>query len=790
MTYDEIIQEAGKRVEKNVYYIVNNQRTDVNIDNIENVKISFNSPLIGTLMQGAELTLKEPISGEIYIEIEARYQSYTATKTYGPYFLKQEPTYQADSKNYLHILYDAIIKSMVQYEELQIQYPCTLYNFFIGIVNACGYTTNIASLPNGSIQITGDKYIGLNYTYRDVLEDIAIANGVLLYVDGNEIKIAQPSNQNEIVIDDDILKNQNIEFGQHFGPINTIVLSRAVSDNIEINDPTGVAQNGVKEFKISDNQMMNDNDRSDYLQALLSQLNGLEYDIYDTELTGYGNITPLQRVHFTTDENNYYSYVFNNEIVITDGYKQSIFTELPEETNTDYTMTDKTDKRINQTTLIVDKQNQIIQSMITNYLDFLQSDSRYGFIELEDVFTNGMTRLEISGIMSLLYPSDTLYPSNTLYPLDSYLIIEDENEEIKKYQLGINYLNQGDKYIYTYEFDEETNGYIAKAIIKRSNDTIEELEAPIFEMPRGNYKIYMESFDSLNYNVEYVIHNDLTNTLATNTQLATSITQTRNEIDIKAQQMVNKDNIIADLNVGIKNGQGVIEMVGNVVKINSDNFELSADGSIIANNGKFRGEINGSSIKGGTIDLFDTSTSEGSSLSLWENEGEIGTPMGHYMTLYSGGLYCGDDSLGTAVRLDSGGYIGCDSLGVADSVEVFGNLRVYGSKNRIVEIENNKKVLLNAYETATPYFGDIGSDKTNKNGYCKIYIEDIFSQTIENDDYKVFIQECGDGHLYVKKYNNYFEVIGTPNLDFDYEIKAIQKGYKNIRLKEFDKGGK
>lgn len=777
MTYDEIIQEAGKRVEKNVYYIVNGQRTDVDIDNIENVKISFNSPLIGTLMQGAELTLKEPISGEIYIEIEARYQSYTATKTYGPYFLKKEPTYQADSKNYLHILYDAVIKSMVQYEELQIQYPCTLYNFFIGIINACGYTTNIASLPNGNIQITGDKYIGLNYTYRDVLEDIAIANGVLLYVDGIEIKIAQPSNQNEIVINDDILKNQNIEFGQHFGPINTIVLSRAVSDNIEINDPTGVAQNGVKEFKISDNQMMNDNDRSDYLQALLSQLNGLEYDIYDTELTGYGNITPLQRVQFETGDNTYYSYVFNNEIVITDGYKQTIYTELPEETNTDYTMTDKTDKRLNQTTLIVDKQNQIIQSMITNYLDFLQNKSDSSYIEIENVYANGITKLEISGQMSLLYPSNDLYPSDDLYSLDSYLIIEDENEEIKKYQLGINYLNNGDKYVYTYSFDEESNSYVPSAKIIRSNNTEEILEAPIFELPNGNYKIYMESFDNLNYNVDYVIQNDLTNTLATNTQLATSITQTRNEIDIMASQVVNKDTIIADINASVQNGQGIVSLTGNSVIIQSDNFKLDSTGSIEANNGKFNGEITGSRITGGIIELYDDESieQEGASLRFKPTRDDES----QFLEVNSGGIGFWNENEGIGTLIKANG-----------DVEVANNLTVYGNKNRIVKIKDNKEVLLNAYETTTPYFGDIGSDKTDKNGHCKIRIEDIFSQTIENDNYKVFIQECGEGHLYVKKYGNYFEVIGTPNLDFDWEVKAIQKGYKNVRLKEFVKGGK
>ena len=112
------------------------------------------------------------------------------------------------------------------------------------------------------------------------------------------------------------------------------------------------------------------------------------------------------------------------------------------------------------------------------------------------------------------------------------------------------------------------------------------------------------------------------------------------------------------------------------------------------------------------------------------------------------------------------------------------SLYITGSKNRIVTIGDGKKVCLGAYETATPYFGDIGSDKTDSNGYCKIEIENIFSQTIEMDDYKVFIQECGDGKLYVEKYDKYFLVKGTPDLDFDWEMKAIQKGYKNVRLQE------
>lgn len=110
------------------------------------------------------------------------------------------------------------------------------------------------------------------------------------------------------------------------------------------------------------------------------------------------------------------------------------------------------------------------------------------------------------------------------------------------------------------------------------------------------------------------------------------------------------------------------------------------------------------------------------------------------------------------------------------------SLAVTGSKNRAVKIDDNSYVLLNAYETATPYFGDIGSNKTDDKGYCKIEIENVFKETVELEDYKVFIQECGEGRLYVKKQDDYFEVFGTPNLEFDWEIKAIQKGYKDTRL--------
>ena len=111
-------------------------------------------------------------------------------------------------------------------------------------------------------------------------------------------------------------------------------------------------------------------------------------------------------------------------------------------------------------------------------------------------------------------------------------------------------------------------------------------------------------------------------------------------------------------------------------------------------------------------------------------------------------------------------------------VRVGGDLTVYGDKNREVDTENYGRQLAYCYETATPYFGDLGRGMTDENGVCLIEIDDIFRETVGEQEYLVFLQPEGEGNLYVnkaEKYCNYFIVRGTANLSFAWEIKSIQK---------------
>lgn len=125
-------------------------------------------------------------------------------------------------------------------------------------------------------------------------------------------------------------------------------------------------------------------------------------------------------------------------------------------------------------------------------------------------------------------------------------------------------------------------------------------------------------------------------------------------------------------------------------------------------------------------------------------------------------------------------------------VTIGGSLSVAGEKNRIIDTENYDTRKQYCYETATPYFGDIGTAQTDETGKCYIDIDDIFAETVNTGvEYQVFLQKEGKGDIWVEeKTDSYFIVKGTENLKFSWEIKAIQRDYEFERLEKFDNSEK
>lgn len=155
-------------------------------------------------------------------------------------------------------------------------------------------------------------------------------------------------------------------------------------------------------------------------------------------------------------------------------------------------------------------------------------------------------------------------------------------------------------------------------------------------------------------------------------------------------------------------------------------------------------------------------------------------------------MHMTDESLYLGSTSEYKFHFGKERSSFYQPVTIGGSLSVAGEKNRIIDTENYDTRKQYCYETATPYFGDIGTSQTDDKGKCYIDIDDIFSETVNTGvEYQVFLQKEGQGDLWVEeKTDSYFVVRGTENLKFSWEIKAIQRDYEFERLEKFDNSEK
>lgn len=149
----------------------------------------------------------------------------------------------------------------------------------------------------------------------------------------------------------------------------------------------------------------------------------------------------------------------------------------------------------------------------------------------------------------------------------------------------------------------------------------------------------------------------------------------------------------------------------------------------------------------------------------------------HQLSLNFTEYYDGAAHEGATYYFSQNGTFQCEKV-------IIGSLDITDVKAKLVTTEDYGKRRLYCYETPTPSFGDIGEGTIDETGYCYIYLEPIFAETISNDvDYQVFLQNYGIGSSYVySKTSNYFVVKGDPGLHFAWEIKAKQLGYSQYRL--------
>lgn len=435
------------------------------------------------------------------------------------------------------------------------------------------------------------------------------------------------------------------------GPINSIVLARAgESDKIYKKDQNSIELNGLCELMIKENQFMNFNDRVDYLQELSEKLFGVKYHLNDFVSTGIMYYDLLDMYGVKIYGKTYNCLMLNDEQNITQGLEENIHTDRPETSETDYKKADTTDRKINQTYLIVDKQNKKIEgvinqigdrtdktttitadidglnSKVATIADLTNETSGTQVVTLENCAEGEVVELHIYGnntVFGYQYLSDDLYLSDSLVlgKDKSIIVVTDGDGKKTNYNLKIEEVLRQNGDIRDEYILKNGQAKIIRRINKdgtiKDNEITENLGELHILLKKGNYTLEIQDF-SANIYVKWAVQNEYTDIFATRvemnsnieqssqkiemtvnkkfenysttTEMNSAITQTAESINSEVRKKVGEDEVISKINQSAE----AITIDAKKININgtisaNGNFKIDTAGNMECNNGKFTG---------------------------------------------------------------------------------------------------------------------------------------------------------------------------------------------------------
>ena len=358
--FKNAIKSLGRQVAVRITY----ENTTLGNEQINSIVLNYKGNILKSVMKQLEVdsNIDIPLNKQITLEIGLLVNGEYEYLNYGT-FIVNKAERQEDTNSYLLTCYDKMLYSMVEYVDMELTYPITIRSYISAICTHLGLTfaNSSSTFVNYDKEIPNELYLdedgnGLGYSFRDVLDELAqVTASTICINDNGNLELRYITNTND-TINEDFLKNVNVNFGEQYGPVNTIVFSRSAgADKISLSNPVDLADENKIAIEISNNQILNGNDRGDYLSGILNQLYGLSYYLNDFDSTGILYYDLCDRYNVSIGNNTYSCVMLNDEININNGLKETIYTELPLTSDQEYEYMDKDDRVLNQTILIVNK---------------------------------------------------------------------------------------------------------------------------------------------------------------------------------------------------------------------------------------------------------------------------------------------------------------------------------------------------------------------------------------------------------------------------------------------------
>ena len=283
------------------------------------------------------------------------------------------------------------------YMEGGLTFPNTIANVVAEFADNYAFDYTPHTLTNGSYVIPEDLYKNINnITYRDILAEIAGATASIARVDGtsNVLTLQEPLQTTSETWTYANLKS--IKFQPKYGEINAVVLSRTPQeDNVVVRDEESIAENGLTELKLANNEILDDN-REELAQPILDAVDGFDFYPFEAETEGHGWHECGDRIG-VTDGTNFWDIVITYiKLTIDGGMKETIKGIRPADTQTDYALAGGIMKTIYNTEIKVDKQGQEITSVVSRQEQF-ENETHENFSQVVQNISSITTTIQTTG---------------------------------------------------------------------------------------------------------------------------------------------------------------------------------------------------------------------------------------------------------------------------------------------------------------------------------------------------------------------------------------------------------
>lgn len=367
------IKEMGREIDSKISYTQNGEVIELGADELNSITLHYEGDILKSVMKQLDIdsNIDIPIGTILTYKFGVKVNDEYEYINYGNFIVYSRKK-QKDLNSYKLICYDKMLYSMKDYENMEIEYPITVKEYLNKICEHLGLT--FANLDdefvNYSKEIPSELYLdedlnSLDYTFRDVLDELAQVTASTICINDNDKLEIRYINETNDTIDEEYLKDINVNFGEVYGPINTISFKRAAdSDVVSKTIPEDLSDDEKIEISISENQILNDNNRADFIDEILNKLYGLTYYTNDYISTGITYLELCDEYNVKIDKNTYKCIMFNNEIQATQGLVENIYTDMPGESITDYNTSSKDDRTKTRATLKVNKVEGNITAMV------------------------------------------------------------------------------------------------------------------------------------------------------------------------------------------------------------------------------------------------------------------------------------------------------------------------------------------------------------------------------------------------------------------------------------------